>query len=95
MELTARPWQLGRPEVARQYETALARFPNLALVDVTRDVARQAAQLRAIYKLRPADTLHAATALVSGATLLITNDHDLARLTPTIDVLVLEDLVAS
>jgi predicted nucleic acid-binding protein len=95
MELTVRPWQLGRPEIARQYETALIRFPNLTLVEVTRDIARQAAQLRAVHRLRPADALHAATALVSGATLFVTNDHDLTRLAPTVDVLVLEDLVSS
>ena len=95
MELTVRPWQLKRPEIAYQYETVLARFPNLTLIDVTRDVARQAAQLRASYRLRPADALHAATALVSGASLLITNDRDLTRLAPTIDVLVLEDQIAA
>jgi predicted nucleic acid-binding protein len=94
MELTVRPWQLDRPEIARQYETALARFPNLTLVEVTREVARQAAQLRAAYRLRPADALHVATALASGATLLITNDYDLTRLAPAIDVLVLEDLAS-
>jgi predicted nucleic acid-binding protein len=94
MELTVRPWQLGRPEIARQYESTLARFPNLALVEVTRDVARRAAQLRASHQLRPADALHAATALVRGATLLITNDCGLARLTPVLDILVLDDVVS-
>ena len=47
MELTVRPWQVDRPAVAREYEALLVHFPNLTLADVTRDVARQAAQLRA------------------------------------------------
>ncbi len=94
MELTVRPWQLEQPDIARRYEIALARFPNLTLADVTRDIARQAAQLRAAYRLRPADALQAATALVGGATLLVTNDRDLARLKPLIAVLVLEDVVS-
>lgn len=93
MELTVRPWQLDQPEVARRYEAALAHFPNLSLIDVTRDVARQAAQLRAAFRLRPADALQAATALVSGATIWITNDRDLARLSPVVDVLLLEEFV--
>jgi predicted nucleic acid-binding protein len=93
IELTFRPWQLDQPEVAARYEAALARFPNLGLIDVTREVARQAAQLRAAFRLRPADTLQAATALVSGATLWVTNDRDLARLSPVLDVLELEELV--
>jgi predicted nucleic acid-binding protein len=92
MELTVRPWQLERPDIARRYEIALARFPNLRLVDVTRDIARQAAQLRAAYRLRPADALQAATALAGGATLLVTNDRDLARLKPLIAILILEDV---
>lgn len=93
MELTVRPRRLGRPDVARHYEMVLARFPNLTLSNVTRDIARQAAQLRAAHRLRPADALQAATALIGGATLLVTNDRDLARLEPTIAVLVLEDVV--
>lgn len=93
MELTVRPWQLDQPEAATRYEAALAHFPNLSLVDVTREVARQAAQLRATFRLRPADALQAATALVSGATTWITNDRDLARLSPLLDVLLLEEFV--
>jgi predicted nucleic acid-binding protein len=92
MELTVRPWQLDRPEVARAYEEVLSHFPNLALADVTRPVARQAARLRAAYRLRPADSLHVATALVHGATAFVTNDRDLARL-DELQVVMVSDLV--
>jgi predicted nucleic acid-binding protein len=91
MELTVRPWQVGRPAVAREYEALLVHFPNLTVADVTRDVARRAAQLRARYRVRPADALQAATALVHGATALVTNDRRLVRLEPVLDVIVLED----
>ena len=94
MELTVRPWQVGRTAVAREYEALLVHFPHLTLADVTRDVARRAAQLRARYRLRPADALQAATALVNGATAFVTNDRLLARLAPVMDVLVLDDLVS-
>jgi predicted nucleic acid-binding protein len=92
MELTVRPWQLGRSAVTREYEALLAHFPNLTLVDVTRDVARRAAQLRAGYGLRPADALQVATALLLDATAWVTNDHKLGRLDPTLDVVILDDL---
>lgn len=95
MELTVRPWQLHQPEIAYRYEVALAQFPNLTLVDITRVVARQAAQLRAAYRLRPADALQVATALTVGATLFVTNDRALTCVTPTLAVLVLEDLAAA
>ena len=92
MELTVRPWQIERPAVAREYEALLIHFPNLTLVDVTREVARRAAQLRARYRLRPADALQAATALVGGATALVTNDRGLSRLAPLLDVALLDAL---
>jgi predicted nucleic acid-binding protein len=94
MELTVRPWQVGRPAVAREYEALLVHFPNLTLADVTRDVARRAAQLRARYGVRPADALQAATALVHGATAFVTNDRRLVRLEPVLDVILLEDFSA-
>lgn len=92
MELTVRPWQLGRPAVAREYEALLAHFPHLTLADVTRDVARRAAQLRAEYSLRPADALQVATGLLHGATAFVTNDRFLARLAPLLDIVILDDL---
>jgi predicted nucleic acid-binding protein len=91
MELTVRPWQIGRPAVAREYETLLVHFPHLTLADVTRDVARRAAQLRARYLLRPADALQVATALVHGATAFVTNDRRLRRLKPVLDIIILDD----
>jgi len=81
--------------VAREYEVLLAHFPHLSLMDVTRDVARRAAQLRAEYRLRPAGALQNGTALVHGATAFVSNDRALLRLTPTLDVVILDDLVAS
>ena len=93
MELTVRPWKLGRPGVARAYEALLVHFPHLAVVDVTRDVARRAAQLRARFNVQPADALVVGTALVHEATALVTNDQRLARLEPVLDVVVLGDFV--
>lgn len=93
MELTVHPWRIDRGDIARQYEALLINFPNLKLVDVSREVARQAAQLRAKYNLRPADALQVATAIISGATLWVSNDKALKRLEPAIEVIVLEDFV--
>ena len=93
MELTVHPWQLERSAVARAYEALLVHFPNLMLADVTRAVARRAAQLRARYNVRPADALQAAAALLNGATAFVTNDRKLARLAPELNVLILESFV--
>ena len=93
MELTVRPWQLGLAAVAREYEVLLVHFPNLTLLDVTREVARRAAQLRAEYRLRPADALQVGTAIVHGATVFVSNDKTLLRLAPIMDIAILDDLV--
>jgi predicted nucleic acid-binding protein len=93
MELTVHPWRINRGDIARQYEVLLVNFPHLRLVDVTREIARQAAQLRAKYNLRPADALQVATAMVSGATAWISNDKQLKRLEPEIEAIILEDFI--
>ncbi len=66
---------------------------DLVLADVTRDVARQAARLRASYRVRPADALQVATALIHSATAFVTNDSFLTRLAPVLDIVMLDDFV--
>ena len=93
MEITVRPWQLGREAAAREYEAVLVHFPNLSIVDVDRNVARAAAQLRAKYNVTPPDALQVAASLSFGAKAFLTNDRRLSRLQELIDVLVLDDFL--
>jgi predicted nucleic acid-binding protein len=93
MELTVHPWRLNRADIARQYEVLLINFPNLKLSDVTREVARRAAQLRARYNLRPADALQVATAMIEGATLWVSNDKQLKRIEPEMETIILDEFV--
>jgi len=90
-ELTVHAWRKNRADIARQYEVLLLNFPNLRLVDVTRDVARKAAQLRAGHNLRPADALQVATAIVYGATIWVSNDKKLKRLGAEIEIMIIGD----
>jgi len=93
MEITVRPWQLGRESAAREYEAILVHFPNLSVVDVDRNVARAAAQLRAKYNVSPPDALQVAASLSFGAKAFLTNDKRLSRLQELIDILVLDDFM--
>jgi len=93
MEITIRPWQLGRESAAREYEAVLVHFPNLSIVDVDRNVARGAAQLRAKYNVAPPDALQVAASLNFGAKAFLTNDKRLSRLQELIDLLVLDDFL--
>lgn len=94
MELTVHPWRAGYGAVAREYEALLVNFPNLTIVDVTRDVARRAAQLRAAYGIGPTDAIQAAAALAQRATAFVTNDLGLRRLEPILEVVILDDFIA-
>lgn len=93
MEVTVHPWQVGREKVAREYEAMLVHFPNLSIVDVDRNVARVAAQLRAKHNISAPDALQIAASLSFGAKAFLTNDKRLSKLQELIDVIVLDDFV--
>ncbi|OQY47679.1 MAG: hypothetical protein B6242_04480 [Anaerolineaceae bacterium 4572_78] len=93
MELITHPLKINRPDVAQEYEVLLVHFPNLQVIDVTRDIARQAAKLRAEYNLRPADALQVSTGIVHNATVWISNDKRLKRLNKIMDVVILDDYI--
>jgi predicted nucleic acid-binding protein len=93
MEISVHPWRVGREDVARKYETLLMNFPNLEIVDIDRDVARLAAQLRARYDVRPPDALQVAACLAMGANGFMTNDRRLSVLQSLTEILVLDDFL--
>ena len=94
MEINVRPFQLNRPDIARKYEALLVNFPNLSIVDIDREITRRAAQLRAEFRIRPADALQVSASLVHKAGVFITNDQQLERLKPLIEVVILKDYVS-
>lgn len=91
MEITVRPWQLGNETAAREYEAILVHFPNLTIIDVDRNVARAAAQLRAKYKVSPPDALQVAASISFGVNAFLTNDKRLSKLEDVIDIIVVDD----
>lgn len=91
LELTVRPLQLGRQDVADDYEVLLDYFPHLELIPVSREILLDAAALRARQKLRTPDAIQLATGLRAGATLAVTNDR-LWRSVPLIETALLSDL---
>ena len=91
MEINVHPWRVGREDVARKYETLLMNFPNLEIVNIDRDVARIAAQLRARFDIRPPDALQVAASLVAGGRGFLTNDRRLTGLQSFTEIIVLDD----
>jgi predicted nucleic acid-binding protein len=93
MEINVHPWRVGREDVARKYEALLMNFPNLEVVDIDRDIARVAAQLRARFEIRPPDALQMAASLVAGARGFLTNDRRLSGLKSLAEIIVLDDFL--
>ena len=92
LELTVRPLQLGRQDVADDYEVLLDYFPNFALEPISPDIVLEAAALRARQRLRTPDAIQIATGLRTGATLAVTNDEGWRNF-PLIETLILSDLI--
>jgi len=89
-ELLVQPLQSGRRGLAARYEALVRVMPNLVLADVDGEIARQAAVLRATYRLRTPDAVQVAACLAHGATAFVTNDIRLRRI-DELAVIVLAD----
>ena len=90
METLVRPIKVNDITLQTAYESALLGT-EVRLLPITQSVLREAARLRAIIpSLRTPDALHAATALVFGSSLVITNDQGFRRI-PGLPLAVLDD----
>jgi predicted nucleic acid-binding protein len=91
MEVLVGPIKSGSGPLAALYERALAQ-PGFQLEPITQTVLRRAADLRATTRLRTPDAIHAATALVLGCPMFLTNDRGF-RAVPNLPVTLLDDLL--
>lgn len=89
-ELLVPAWRAGDGSEARRLKRVLQNFANLDILDLTPEIATEAARLRSRFGLRTPDAIHAATALAAGARHLVTNDRDFLRIEPGVEVLLLE-----
>ena len=78
-ELSVGPLQRGNRELAQVYEAYISNFPNMTTVDVSREIIRESARIRASYGFRLPDAIHPATAVQSDADVFITNDRRLSQ----------------
>src|SRR5215208_1781142 len=91
LETLVGPLKKGDKALADAYEM-LFRQPQTRLLPITQPVLREAARLRATTKLKTPDAVHAATALLVGCALFVTNDAGL-RGVPGLPVTILSDLL--
>jgi predicted nucleic acid-binding protein len=71
-EVLAGPLAAGEEAIARRYRAVLESW---GVVDLTADIAEQAARVRAQYRLKLPDAVQLATALAINAEALVTHDR--------------------
>jgi len=72
-EILVRPFRRGSAAVATA-EGFLRHFADMRIVDVSYEIAREAARIRSVSGLRTPDALIIATAVVTAADVILTND---------------------
>ena len=75
-EVLAGPFTAGEEALARRYRAVLESW---RVVDLTSEVAEQAARLRAKYRLKLPDAVQLASALIVNAEALVTHDRDFGK----------------
>lgn len=91
LEVLVYPIRKNDKELVQKYQNILFNSWQMSVLAVDRDIAEQAAFLRATYNLRTPDSIHMATAIVSNANYFLTNDLRLPSL-PGLAVLKLDEL---
>jgi predicted nucleic acid-binding protein len=79
-EVLVKPYKVKDRALAEHIEHILTNFPNLAIMMLDSGTARLAAELRGEHGLKLADSVVAATALISGCARLVTNDRDMKKI---------------
>ena len=80
-ELLVPLFRSGEPRAAAGLANRIFNFRNLEVVTLTTEISIEAARLRAEYSLRTPGAIHAATAIITQAAGILTNDKRLAVLT--------------
>ena len=79
-ELLVPLYRVGNDKAAAGLFSQVADFTNLTVHELDAETAAMAAKLRAEHGLRTPDAIHAATALMTEADGILTNDRQLRRL---------------
>lgn len=91
LETLVQPLKQNNQILAAAYESLLTQT-EIKLLPISREILREAANLRAVQNLKTPDAIHAATAFSANCEYLITNDNGFKRLS-NINIITLSDLI--
>jgi len=93
LETLVMPYQKSDPVLASDRER-LWEKPGMKLMPISRSILKEAARLRALNTaIRVPDGIHAATALVSGCAMFLSNDLGFRRV-PALPLTILDDVAS-
>ena len=92
MEILVKPKQEKNEQAIEEYKFTLQTFPNLKIKPIDFDVAEKAAELRAVYGVKPPNALQIAASLDEGAKAFVTNDEKLKQV-EEIEVVVMKHVL--
>jgi predicted nucleic acid-binding protein len=90
-EVLVQPFISANIRLQQEYRDILLYSANFEIVPIDVNIAEQAAELRARYRLRTPDALQIAAAVSSGCEAFVTNDSKLQRVSE-LRILVLDNL---
>ena len=94
LEVLVKPILVGDVLLQTLFQGTLYGTPGFHCIPITRHTLEEGARLRATTGLKTPDAIHAATALIAGCSLFVTNDPDFRRVSG-LPVVVLSDVVAA
>jgi predicted nucleic acid-binding protein len=92
LEVLVKPLKVGDVTTATTFRTVLRHSPDVQMLPITQTVLEKAASLRATMNIKTPDAIHAATALLNGCGLFVTNDSTFRRFSD-LAVTVLSEIV--
>jgi predicted nucleic acid-binding protein len=92
LELLVQPYRDQKEALAQKIFALTTTYPALEWVPLTLNLADQAADLRARYRLSTPDAIQLASAIARNATRFYGNDRGLQRVSE-IDCLIIDDLI--
>jgi len=93
LETLVKPLQDADMVLEQSFRDLLITSSEMQLIPISLPILETATRLRATTRIKTPDAIHAATALMSGCILFITNDKGFRRV-PSLSVVVLSDMLA-
>ncbi|MCC6444564.1 MAG: PIN domain-containing protein [Armatimonadetes bacterium] len=91
LETLVKPIRSGDSQLERIFRELLLHSKEVRLLPISREILEYAARLRAQTSIKTPDAIHAASALTSGCSLMLTNDPAFSKIA-NLNVTVLSEL---